>query len=183
MNSAAYPLTAGAVMKTVLVVNWLLPVIPVVAIVTTSGTGRVVASIAAISAAVYAVAATRSFRREAIVIDGSRIGRRSGWTGRVRAWTELGDVVDIDVSRRSYYPRGLVIVLWSTRPGKVHYDSWGLVHPSVRGKIKPNRQRGILPLVVPILYLNPDGRSNVLEFLARGGYAVPDEADRTPTWS
>jgi hypothetical protein len=183
MNGAVHPLTGGPVMKTVLIVNWLLPVIPVFAIVTTSGTGRVVAAIAAILATVYAVAGTRAFRREAIVIDGTRIGRRSGWTGRVRAWTDLGDVVGIDLFRRQYYPRGLVVVLWSPRVGKVHHDGWGLMPRSVAVKLKPYRQRGILPLIVPILYLTPDGRSNVLAFLERGGYAVPDEVDRTPTWS
>ena len=183
MNSAVYPLTGGPVMKTVFVVNWLLPVITVFAIVTTSGTGRVVASIAAILATTYAVAGTRAFCREAIVIDGTRIGRRSGWTGRVPAWTELGDVVDIDMFRRQYHPRGVVVVLWSRRSGKVHQDGWGLVHRSVAVKIKPYRQRGILPLIVPILYLTPDGGSEVLAFLALGGYAVPDQADRSPTWN
>lgn len=83
-----------------------------------SGTARVPGAIAAILVLVGAAWLIRGLRRQAIIVDGARLGWRGGLTGKVVGWTDLADVemastaqLSSSISRR--HPD---VILW-TRTG------------------------------------------------------------------
>jgi hypothetical protein len=166
-----------------LMIYWFLPVVGLVAVATTSGTERLTAVM--VTAALVAVAAvgTRAERRHALIIEGSRIGYRSGWTGRIVGWTELDQVVDVLVYPRDrHVPRMLTVVLWAQRPGKPVLRITGVPRIHDPKRARPLVKAGAVPFSIPVGALDASGRVTLRRFLARGARTSP-VVPAVATWS
>lgn len=150
------------------------PLIGVVAIATTNGGQRLTATIVTAVLAVVALIVVRAERRHALVIEGSRIGYRSGWGEQVVGWTTLDQVVEVALYRRErHLPRMLTVVLWADRPGQ---EVWGI---SGVGRIRdPQRARahqraGAVPFAIPVGSLDGASRVTLRRFLSRHPLTEP----------
>ena len=134
------------------------------------GAGRIIGLLVAVIALVATVAALRALRRQAIVVEPHRIGRRNGWTGRI-TWCELADVRLTTLSEYRVLLGGTErnLILWTLRGG-----STGLV-AALAGVGLPANDRaavaeakaahpGLRPFVVPLSGMRDEHAQRVLAF-------------------
>jgi hypothetical protein len=141
----------------------------------------------AVAIAVFLAAAsviTYWLRVEAIVIEGTRIGHRSGLLRRVTGWTEMSDVAEIDVGLRPYFPRGFTgLTLWSRQGGKRYWGGeWKLVPASISKQLV-NRDAGLRPFIIPVVDLSASDRTRLRALLEAGGITFPADAEGRTVWS
>ena len=166
-----------------LAVYWFPPMVGLVAVATTSGSGRITATIVTAALTMAAAFGTRAERRHALIIEGSRIGYRSGWTGRIVGWTELDQVVDVLVYPRDQcVPRMLTVVLWAQRPGKPVLRIVGVPRIHDPKRARPLVKAGAVPFSIPVGALDASGRVTLRRFLARSALTSP-VVPAVATWS
>lgn len=83
------------------------------------GSARLIGVVAAVSIAIGAVWLIRGLRRQAIILDGSRLGWRGGLTDKVVGWTDLDDVELASTARMSssITRKHPDVILWTTSGG------------------------------------------------------------------
>jgi hypothetical protein len=166
-----------------LVFFWAFAVLLIVALASDGGPAPADAvSIVLIVAAAFVI--TYWLRIEAIVVEGTRIGHRNGFRRRVTGWTDVFDVVDIDVGLRRHFPHGFTgLTLWSAQGGKRYRGrEWHLV-PASRSKWVEYHEAGLRPLIIPVVDLGARDRVRLRAFLEAGGITFPADAEGRTVWS
>ena len=133
-----------------------------------SGSARIVAVIAAILLVAGAAWLIRSLRRQAIIVDGQRLGYRRGPMGKVSGWTDLADVEAATLAKLSTSVRSghRDVILW-TRVGGLD----GLSAALLRAQAPPNMTSGqqLHPFLLPLSALGDRDRSRIDSMLADHG--------------
>lgn len=145
-----------------------------------SGGARVMGAIAAVLVVGLGVWLLRGMGRQALVVDGSRLGWRRGLTDRVSGWTELSDVELVTASKLNTAPslRRTDVVLWTRTGGMRGVDAvllrWQL--PSAARQeldARAGTDQPLHPFLVPVTALGDDDRELVAVLLEQHGLGQP----------
>jgi hypothetical protein len=142
-----------------------------------SGTTRVFGIVAAVVVVAGAVYLIRSMHRQAIVIEGDRLGWRRGLTSKIVGWTDLADVEGATRARVSTTvtkDRKVDTILWTRRGGLQGFNAVLLRRQlpadlrrqldAAAGSTEP-----LHPFIVPFSALSDDGRVAIGDLLATRG--------------
>ena len=141
-----------------------------------SGSARLPGIIAALAVLAGTVWLIRGVRRQAIIVDGTRLGWRGGLTGKIVGWTDLDDVELASTARVSSsitrtHPD---LILWTSAGGLT-----GLRAMLLDRQFPPQRRTGtgtrgpsgveLRPFIVPFSAFGEDDRATVRAMLDRRG--------------
>lgn len=141
-----------------------------------SGTARLPAILGAVAVVVGTIWIIRGLRRQAIILDGERLGWRGGLTGTVVGWTRLADV---EVSSTALMSSSITrrhpdVILWAHSGGLT-----GLRAILLNRQFPPQSRieaaatgssRGALrPFIVPFSAFSDDDRATMRALLDRHG--------------
>jgi len=118
----------------------------------------------------------RGLRRQAIIVDGDRLGWRRGFTNRISGWTRLSDVAAVTTSKLSssiaWTRRD--VVLWTPEGGLDGVGGW-----LARSQLSADQRRaldetagplgGMRPFIVPYSALREDDRVALAALLDEHG--------------
>jgi hypothetical protein len=137
-----------------------------------SGSARIVGVIAAIVVIAVAVWLIRALRRQAIIVDGQRLGYRRGPMGRVSGWTDLADVEAATLAKMSTSVRSghRDVILW-TRVGGVGGLSAALLRAQAPKSVK-HLDDVLHPFLLPLSALGEVDRSLIESILAAHGLSL-----------
>ena len=139
-----------------------------------SGSARIVAVIAAILLVAGAAWLIRSLRRQAIIVDGQRLGYRRGPMGKVSGWTDLADVEAATLAKLSTSVRSghRDVILW-TRVGGLDGLSAALLRAQAPALGRESLGRGtsgrLHPFLVPMSALRDHDRITIHSLLSERG--------------
>jgi hypothetical protein len=140
------------------------------------GAARLFGVVAAVAIVIGAAWLIRGLRRQAIILDGTRLGWRGGLTGKVVGWTDLDDVELASTARVSSsitrtHPD---VILW-TRSGGLH----GLRSLLLDRQFPPQMRNGtgtrgpsgveLQPFIVPFSAFTDDHRATISALLDQRG--------------
>lgn len=140
-----------------------------------SGSARAPGIAAGVLVLVVAVWLLRGLRRQAVVLDGDRVGWRGGPTGRVVGWTALDDVHAVSVARMSStltrtHPD---VILWA-KAGGLRGVRALLLRPQMPRQLAADGHRPPLhPFIVPFSALSDGDRATMHTLLAERGLIAP----------
>lgn len=141
-----------------------------------SGSARVVGIIAAVVVLGGAAWLIRGLRRQAIIVDGSRLGWRGGPTGRIAGWTDLADVEVASVAHvSSTINRAHVdVILWTPVGGLTGIRAVLLQRQfpaSLRSAPGPHGPSGaeLHPFIVPFTAFGDADRATMRQMLDERG--------------
>jgi hypothetical protein len=139
-----------------------------------SGSARIVGIVASIAVVGIAAWLIRSLRRQAIIVDGHRLGYRRGPMGKVSGWTDLSDVETATFAKLSTSVRRghRDVILWS-RVGGLRGLSAALLRAPATGPKGNTFDDDLHPFLLPLSALDDTDRSVVLALLDRKGL-MPD---------
>lgn len=145
-----------------------------------SGAARLPAILVAIVVVLGAALLIRGVRRQAIILDGARLGWRGGLTGSVVGWTDLADVEVASVAHlsSSITRRHPDVILW-TRIGGLTGLRSALLRRQFPAALRTGRgTQGpsgttLAPFIVPFSALRDDDRATMHALLDRYGL-LPD---------
>jgi hypothetical protein len=131
-----------------------------------SGSARVFGVVVAITVVAAAAWLIRSLRRQAIIIDGQRLGYRRGPTGKVSGWTDLADVETVTFARlsTSIHRGHRDVILW-TRVGGLRGINAALLRAQAR-KSAGEGEKVLHPFVLPRSALGEADRTRIDSMLA-----------------
>lgn len=163
--------TLGQVALAVIVV-----LVALVLVAGTSGSARVPGTGAAVVAVAAGVFLIRGLRRQAVVVDGDRLGWRRGLTDRITGWTRLSDVVAVTGSKvsSSISLRERDVVLWTPEGGLGGVGGW-----LARSQLSAEQRRTldaaagpggrVRPFIVPYSALREPDREALAALLEQHG--------------
>lgn len=150
--------------------------VALVAIGGTSGSARLTGIVVATAVVVGAAWIIRGLRRQAIILDGSRLGWRGGLTGKVVGWTDLDDVELASTARvsSSITRQHPDVILWTRAGGLVGVRSVLLDRqfpPQMRTGSGTRGPSGIelQPFIVPFSAFADEHRAAISAMLDRRG--------------
>lgn len=136
-----------------------------------SGSARAPGIAGGVGVLVVAAWLLRGLRRQAVVLDGDRVGWRGGPTGRVVGWTALDDVHAVSVARMSstLTRANPDVILWA-RAGGLRGVRALLLRPQMPGALAADGHRPPLhPFIVPFSALGDADRAAMHTLLASRG--------------
>jgi hypothetical protein len=141
-----------------------------------TGSARALGVIGALAVVVLAAFLIRSLRRQAILLDGDRLGWRRGLTSKVTGWTDLDDVEAATVAKvsTSIKRKRPDVILW-TRVGGLRGVNAILLRPQLTNDVRRSLdQRAgstdpLHPFIVPLSAVRPDDRTALLALLDSRG--------------
>ncbi len=141
-----------------------------------TGTARLVGGAAAIVVLVGAAYLVRSLRRQAVVVDGQRLGWRRGLTAEIRGWTDLADVEGLTVAKAStsISLERTDVILW-TRVGGMRGIDAVLLRPQLGADARrqldasAGSDEQLHPFLVPFTAMRPGDREVLAALLRTRG--------------
>lgn len=141
-----------------------------------TGSARAIGVAAAVGVLVVAAYLIRSLRRQAILVDGDRLGWRRGLTSSVTGWTDLADVevATVAIVSTSIKRKRPDVILWS-RVGGLRGVNAVLLRSQLAKDVRAmlDQRAGstepLRPFIVPLSALGDDDRAALVRLLdARG---------------
>jgi len=141
-----------------------------------TGSTRVAGVVGATIVVLGASYLIRSLRRQAIIVDGDRLGWRRGLSAEVRGWTDLRDVEAATVAKASssISRKRTDVILW-TRVGGMRGVDAILLRPQLseefrtRLDVRSGRSEPLHPFLVPFTAMRADGRAALTALLGTYG--------------
>jgi len=141
-----------------------------------TGSARAFGVIAAIAVLALAVFLIRSLRRQAILVDGDRVGWRGGLTSSVTGWTDLDDVEAATVAKvsTSINKKRPDVILW-TRVGGLRGVNAVLLRPQLTKDVREmldlraGSSETLHPFIVPLSAVREADRAALLSLLDSRG--------------
>jgi hypothetical protein len=137
-----------------------------------AGSARIVGIVAAIAVLGLAAWLIRSLRRQAVIVDGQRLGYRRGPAGKVTGWTDLADVETATFAKLSTTVRSdhRDVILW-TRVGGLRGMSAALLRAQRAAAVHQtgSDDENLHPLLLPLSALDDTGRCALLTLLEQRG--------------
>jgi hypothetical protein len=133
-----------------------------------TGGARVVGTLAAVALVSAVALLIRALRRQAVVVDGDRLGYRHGPFGNVSGWTDLADVEMATVAKLSTsVPRARADVILWTPVGGLRGLSGVLLRWEAPSGIRAGGR--LHPFLLPLSALRDADRATLDALLARHG--------------
>jgi len=141
-----------------------------------TGAARIPGAVAAVLVIVLAAFLIRGLRRQAVILDGDRLGWRRGLTAKVTGWTDLDDVEAATVAKvsSSIKRKRPDVILW-TRVGGLRGVNAVLLRPQLSGEVRQtlDQRAGstdrLNPFIVPLSAVREDDRAALLALLDSRG--------------
>lgn len=142
-----------------------------------SGSARVFGIVAAVVVVAGAAYLIRSMHRQAIMVDGDRLGWRRGLTSKIVGWTDLADVEGATRARLSTTvtkDRKVDTILWTRRGGLQGFNAILLrrqLPADLRRQLDDaaGSSEPLHPFIVPFSALSDEGRTVIGDLLAARG--------------
>lgn len=141
-----------------------------------SGTARLPAILGAVVVVVGTVWIVRGLRRQAIILDGERLGWRGGLTGTIVGWTRLGDV---EVSSTALMSSSITrrhpdFILWANSGGLTGLRAILLnrqfpTQLRTGAAAKGSSHGALRPFIVPFSAFSDDDRATMRALLDQHG--------------
>ena len=142
-----------------------------------SGSARLAGILAALLVVAAAAYLIRSMHRQAIIVDGDRLGWRRGLTSKIVGWTDLADVEGATRAKLSTTitkDRKVDTILWTRRGGLQGFNAVLLrrqLPEDVRRQLDAaaGSTEPLNPFIVPFSALSDDGRTVIGDLLTDRG--------------
>ena len=142
-----------------------------------SGPAKVAGIVTAVLILAGAAYLIRSMHRQAIVVDGNRLGWRRGLTSKIVGWTDLADVegaTKAKVSTTVTKDRKVDTILWTRRGGLQGFNAVLLrrqLPADLRRQLDTSAgsTEPLHPFIVPFSALSDEGRTVIGDLLAARG--------------
>jgi hypothetical protein len=142
-----------------------------------SGPAKVAGIVTAVLILAGAAYLIRSMHRQAIVVDGNRLGWRRGLTSKIVGWTDLADVegaTKAKVSTTVTKDRKVDTILWTRRGGLQGFNAVLLrrqLPADLRRQLDDaaGSTEPLHPFIVPFSALSDEGRTVIGDLLATRG--------------